>query len=413
MTASSNLSQRILRGIAIVVLTLISLLVALELGFRVFPQAIPFEACLFSPVLGGGYCDYRYQFDQPMKMAYRYKPGYVYDEPYNPSDPAVIGAQYETCAPPRDDTFQLTFTADENGFLNPSPWQDSYDIVITGDSFAQPHADVFWIDELGEQSGMSILNLGIGSWGTLSQVEAIREFGLDKNPDWVILVYFEGNDFFNAGEYMRRQESGYSWRGYILHNAKPFERLVMPNMIRYWYAKLTGGMPVHEQKCEYPMTVATEVNRFETVFVNDQIRMLGYDHDYLESAPEWDLITDALTAIDQDVTEQGANFLLVYAPSKEHVYWGRIWDETEVNLFIARTVPLKTFQEFDEHYDDQLEMLAEFATENDIQFLDLTEPLRDTMLGGTEVYHYADSHWNSAGDEVVAQAILEYIQSHE
>ena len=87
---------------------------------------------------------------------------------------------------------------DEFGFHNRTPLKDHYDIVIAGDSFTQQSAPVIWPEVLEERSGLSVYNLGMVVWSTQAEAAAVRKYGFARTPQWVVLMYFEGNDLQSA-----------------------------------------------------------------------------------------------------------------------------------------------------------------------------------------------------------------------
>ena len=404
------------RPLAIALLSFLTTMAALEIGFRLMPQFIPLEACRSSLTLAHAYCENAFRvYDRPLRLGYTFKPGYTYDGRWNPADPNVINARDATCGDIPDHTFHYVVRADDHGFVgNESPWRDHYDIVITGDSFTGNFAPVWWIDLLGQQTGMSVLNLGMEGWGPLSQVEAVRQYGLDKSPRWVVMTYFEGNDLFEVGEYTRRRESGLDWRTYQLHLVSPPERLIMPHMLRFWAESLWHMVDPEPKICRFPMTVSTNVHRFETVFFHTHIAQLSWSRERILASWEWQRATQAILALRDEVEAQGARFLLVFVPAKEHLYWSRIWDPVDIGHFLELTVPLLSYQEFTEIVDDQMELVEEFAAANNIRLLNLTgEMWRRTMLEGIEFYNYSDPHWNEAGNRLVAQLIARTILEAE
>jgi hypothetical protein len=103
---------------------------------------------------------------------------------WDPADPNLVQAGEETRPSERSDAFWWVFQTDEMGFPNSEPvWREQYDIIVTGDSFVTRFSPKTWIELLAEQTGQSILTLGASSWGPLSQVEAVKLYGLDKQPE--------------------------------------------------------------------------------------------------------------------------------------------------------------------------------------------------------------------------------------
>ena len=407
----SSRSSTIIQIVAVTLISLALIPVALEIGLRLLPQAIPLDACTTSVVLGQ-YCQWWYAYDKPLELGYTYRSGYHHEGPFNPADPAVIGAQDETCAPPRDESFTLTLNADQHGLLNPMPLADRYDIVMSGDSFSQPFSPDFWYVDLAAYTGMSTYNLGMDGWGPLSETAAIRKYGLQTNPKWVILMYFEGNDQFNVEEYQRRKDSGLSWLEYNLKDVHGLDRLILPHMLAYWMGQTRKSQSPTDKECVYPMTVYTEVNTFETIFFDVHIRALSVTRDEMEQSREWSETTEAILDLKQRVESQGGRFLLVYIPTKEHLAWGRLWESVEVNNFLARTQPPRTFVEMNQHVSDQMHLMEDFAGRNHIELLNLYYPYRKVTLRGQDLYNFADVHWNVPGNQLAARLIADYILGH-
>lgn len=411
--SSASKPRRKFRWARIGLVGLISLFAALEIGFRLVPQAIPRGACRFSLTLAHAFCDYQYQYDHPLRLGFIYKPHYGYSGPWNPANPDMIDEANEYCGTWPDQTFHYTFRTDDKGFVNnTTPWAAHYDIVVTGDSFTRPYAPVWWMDVLREQTGMSVLNLGMEGWATQSEAQAVRLYGLDKHPQWVVMLYFEGNDLFGVGEYQRRVESGMDWRTYQLHLVNPVNRLIMPHMLWYWADELHQVFYPKKAICRYPMTVATNVNRFKTVFYDVHISQLSFSREQIAATQEWKLATQTILDLRDAVTAQGGRFLLVYVPSKEHLYWARIWDTQDIGHFLELTTPLRTYQEFTEYVEAQMQIMDEFAASHQLDYLNLTGELwLHTMSEGKEYYNYADMHWNEAGNRLVGEMVAHYLMS--
>ena len=93
-------SRIVLRVVIIGGLTVFMTLIALEAGFRMMPQTIPLGACKASLTLAHSYCEYNYQYDDPLRLGYVFKaatltmaPGILPIPPLSmrPKKPAAIG----------------------------------------------------------------------------------------------------------------------------------------------------------------------------------------------------------------------------------------------------------------------------------------------------------------------------------
>jgi hypothetical protein len=217
----------VLNVVVPVVLTLLCVCAVLEVWFRIFYQTIPLEVCASDPIVANYHCKPYFVYDKPMRLAYHYRPGFKMEGWWDPAKPTMADPEAVSAPSDRSDAFWYVLHIDEMGFPNSEyNWRDSYDIVIAGDSFVSRSAPRTWIEILREQTGKSSLTLGAASWSTLNEIEAIKLYGLDKHPDWVILTYFEGNDLFNTGQYVERQESGLSWKEFDMQGVPWHRRLI-------------------------------------------------------------------------------------------------------------------------------------------------------------------------------------------
>ncbi|NJN55434.1 MAG: hypothetical protein HC804_12170 [Anaerolineae bacterium] len=129
----------------------------------------------------------------------------------------------------------------------------------------------------------------------------------------------------------------------------------------------------------------------------------------------------------QALTEaQGARLLVVFIPSKEHVLWSRVWDEVDVNNVLERTVTVRlsegdhgrllfqptylSYDQFSANQQAQEKLLSDFTNDAGIEFLNLTPLFWQKSIETGELYHYADPHWNQAGNQLAADAIADYLQ---
>lgn len=421
---------RLLRLLNILVplgLSFLAVFVTLEAAFRLFYQLIPMEVCAADPIIGTYYCQPYFEYDKPVQIGYKYKPYFRLEGMWDPANPYLANSENNTAPTDRDDAFYYVFETDEMGFPNgPIEWRDHYDVVIAGDSFTIRTAPKTWVELLGEQSGKSILTLGAPSWSTLNEVAAIKQFGLDKQPEWVILMFFEGNDLVNTGQYLERRDSGLNWRDYDLQGVSLTRRLLTPHFARYLWRRLFPDETAVPVNYRYPVAANTEVGPVETVFKDVHLLPLSADYDTLVRSDEYAAMKEGLWELKEAVEAQGARLLVVYIPSKEHVLWSRVWDDVDVNHVLERTVTVRlsagdhgrlqfdptyiSYDLFTENQQAQELLLADLTAEAGIEFLNLTPIFWQKSITEGELYHFADPHWNQAGNQLAADAIAAYLR---
>lgn len=98
-------------------------------------------------------------------------------------------------------------TLDSLGLCNPTNnYLDKIDIITLGDSFTWCTAvspEDTWTNKLSEYTGLSSYNLSRTGIGVYEYIQQLIEFGLDKNPSYVIMNIYEGNDLRDAISYYR------------------------------------------------------------------------------------------------------------------------------------------------------------------------------------------------------------------
>lgn len=408
--------------------TLLTLVVAIEVGFRLFYQLIPIEVCASDPIIGTYICQPYFVYDKPVRIGYRYTPDFKLEGLWNPANPYLANSDDSTAPTDRDDSFEYRFVTDDHGFPNePAVWQDQYDIVITGDSFMIRTAPITWIERLEQHAGQEILALGAPSWSTLNEAEAIRQFGLDKQPKYVLLMFFEGNDIINTQQYLERRESGLDWREYDMQDVSLFRRLLTPHFVTYLWQQLFPAEAEEAPDYRYPIVANTEAGPIETVFKDVHLLPLSADYETLVGSDEFTAVKSTLIALNEEVAAQGAELVVVYIPSKEHVLWSRVWDEVDVNNVLERTVTVTlsegdsgtlqweptflSYDRFSETTQAQEQLMTDFTSEAGIHFLNLTPIFWQGSIENGELYHFGDPHWNQAGNDLAADAIWDFLQS--
>jgi hypothetical protein len=410
----------------LLLLSLVTAVIALEVGLRHFYRLIPLEVCAEDFLIGNYICQPYLVYDEPIQIGYRYQPGFRFEGMWDPANPILAGAGKETRPTERNDAFWYIFETDEMGFPNREyEWRDQYDIVVTGDSFTIRTAPQTWIEILGQLTGQHILTLGAASWSTFNEVEAVKLYGLNKNPQWVILLFFEGNDIINTAQYLERRDSTLNWQEFDLQGMPPTRLLLTPHLLRFAGNKLIPDKSVTPHY-RYPITASTEVGEIKTVLKDIHLYPMSASYETLAQSDEFKAVSQALLELKTLVEGQGARFLLVYVASKEHVLWSRIWDSEDVNNILERTVTVTlskgdhgslqwepvflSYDEFNQNHMAQERLMSDFALEHDIEFLNLTPIFWQESIAHGELYHFADPHWNQAGNQLAADSIFAAMQ---
>jgi hypothetical protein len=302
---------------------------------------------------------------------------------------------------------------DVNGFRNFPPERAAYDIVALGDSFTRASGVATpWPQRLAEAAGMDVFNLGDVGVGPQAELAVLRQYGLPKQPKWVILAYFEGNDLYDAGSYAQ---------------ANPFlVARVAKHLAAQALAAGRGGEPDGAQAAvenyRYPITLKLGQAEADMVFFSGYIAWLSVSREVIESSRNYDLAGETILQMRDLSAAAGADFLLVYVPTKEHVYLPFL-KEAQAQESVYQDVPelgldAGGFLQFTsqragpelvrQHMDAQEQVMADFATAHQVDFLDLTPAFAEAAAAGAQLYYSFDTHWNQLGHDLAAQAIAEY-----
>jgi hypothetical protein len=401
--------------------------VLVEFFLRARPGFVPEPVLQWLPG-GGRYLHAAdYVLDKPVRMGYRFAPlqdRWVSFDPYDPG----VGEVWGTTGPYGEGTtepIQLHFVTDENGFLNKPPVNGKpYDIVIVGDSFLGLTAEVHWIDLLSQLSGKKVLSLGNSGWGSQAEVEALKQFGVDKGANWVVMAYFEGNDLWDAQRYEEKAASGLDWIEHDLDNATIWQTLVTPQFLRYMALKTRNAISPPDYL--YPLGLQINDQTLRLELTGQYVGVASAETDLIEQSRNLALTKGAILEARQAALDSGARFVLLYIPSEPHVYIPFLQDpallekvahnapaielsEAGYLRFAARPVDPKTLRL---HLDDQMQVLESFARQEGIEFLNLTPRFSDEAGKGVELYNYADTHWNAVGHSLAAQILADYIKKN-
>jgi hypothetical protein len=321
-------------------------------------------------------------------------------------------------SPDRDEVVaSVRFTTDAHGFRNAPPERPTYDVVALGDSFTMA-ANVAspWPQQLAETAGRHVLNLGEAGAGPQQELAILRKYGLSKQPLWVIMAYFEGNDLYDAGSYAR---------------ASP---LIITRVAWYFVTRAEAAQPTSSEESNedfashsylYPMTLTINGAELEIGFFSAYFAWATVSEDTIRQSRNYELVCETILDALELSEAAEAQFLLVYVPSKESVYLPLLdekaslarvlGDVSMLELDSARFIqfaPQPVSVELARHNTGaQASLLGEFAADHDIAFLDLSPTFQATAGAGAQLYYPYDTHWNQSGHDLAAETIAAYLEA--
>jgi hypothetical protein len=391
----------VLGNVVLLLLSLVSALGLVEILMRAFPNWVPLEVRVNPPARRiKAFIDETYNLRQSDGDLWHYMRGNIV--PLSPDQDQVIA--------------HVHMITDANGFRNSPPEKATYDIVALGDSFTRASGVATpWPQKLAENTGSDVLNLGEVGFGPQDELKVLRQYGLKKQPQWVILAYFEGNDLYDVASYEQANP-------FILFR---FGRYILNRGLEAWQERRPDTASAAAiSNYRYPITIKINHKDIEMVFFSSYISWLSLSREAIEASQNYHLVRETILRMRALSESAGANFLLVYVPSKSHVYLPYVNDpETTARIFTD--VPVIELDESGflqfrdktttpklvrQHVDDQVSLLADFAAENHIHFLNLTPIFQEEAGAGAVLYYPFDTHWNQLGHDLAAVSINEYIE---
>jgi hypothetical protein len=291
----------------------------------------------------------------------------------------------------------LTFSTDNRGFRNPS-MPDRADIALIGDSYIE---GISVSDEdtaaarLHALTGLTVANLGVAGYGTLQELTILQKYAMPLHPKLVAWFFFEGNDldddqsFENAkvadppasanSAPVVRPPAWFRWRSFVdrsftrnawLQMRHMTDGLVPNGLDTFGWFRARGGLL---EKIHFFDFYATRP------FTNYEGQRLEVTRAAFRQALEI-------------CREHGMQLVVFYIPIKFRVY-GDFCTFPKGSPCVAW------------HPWDLESRLAAVLRETGIEFVSLTEPMRDAALMGDLLYVPDDSHWNAAGHVFVAEQL--------
>lgn len=316
----------------------------------------------------------------------------------------------------------------------------TYRILFVGDSFSWAGGlegnytailEKKFEAEFGD-SRVEIINTGYDATHTGEQLKALKKYGLQYNPDLVVLAFFIGNDFFDATPWRRRINVGGSQVDIDTRTDTEialFGKLVVPFRSRlylflrdqwatyqYLQTQRQNSPPPADQSETVANQTVTDVTQTSDaeIFSYTEENISEY-YSELElyriqifnsvlansvAADQFkireDFVFSNLLAMRDLLKEKNIRFMVVAYPD---------------NIQVEESLRQVIFNQYDldpSHFqfDRPQNLLWQFCQEHQIEFYDLWSAFQAKQQEGQRPYLINDSHWNEIGNQVAAQYLF-------
>lgn len=285
-----------------------------------------------------------------------------------------------------DRKYPIDVEYDENGFRNPRG-RTRADVVLLGDSFLEaglvPAGETV-AAALESALGLTVQNLGCSGYGPQQEKVVLERYGLPLKPKVVVWFFFEGNDLLDVPRYEHARRAG----GLDPTRTRFLARSLTANLGRR--IELLAERPRGEDSDEARRRMGT-IGSTRIYFAFAGSPLTGEDRESLAKAQE------TIRSAVERTRAAGARFLLAFVPTKFRAYEGLVAFAPDTLCATWRSNELP-------------ELLARFAADAGIEWIDLTPSLRAAIRKGTMAYVVDDGHWSPSGNRIAAAAVAERLK---
>ncbi len=289
------------------------------------------------------------------------------------SQPGDITATPCTASP----VYRYDVHYDRHGFRNETDLEQA-NIAVLGDSFVEAPTiptSMTMTSILARLTGLTVANLGLSAYGPQQELGVLKRYAAPLRPSAIVWAFYEGNDFKDMARYEQRRA----------HLRDAERRHIRVEASLAWNALFALQRVV--RGCSTPPTQGLPSGMLPGP------RPIQMQFIPPPSSPGDDEI-ETLASIFRDAEAQArridSRLLIVFVPTSFRVYH---------DLVDCRDCPA-TLDDVSGPIERMLRTVSP-----DIDYLDLTGPLREAARGGRLVYRPDDTHWTDAGHQVVAEAV--------
>jgi len=318
-------------------------------------------------------------------------------------------------------------TVDSRGYRNQTD-RNQYDILVIGDSFTEGSGvsdEQVWPVLLAKKSEKAVYNLSISGGHPGTYLESLKQFGLALSAKVVLCTLYEGNDFRNSN--FDADKEGLAYNIQLFFKRSPVHRYIQDGIIRTLGPigsrradKLgeKGGPLVPLSWLPLAIPAGPDANYY-TFQIKDLLQHYVTKEEFLQSQG-CQKSFQALRKIKTICLQKNIRLVVVYAPDKSHVVLPLV-KETLAPELLHQYLSLKADDlpppvELKRTLLSRLEVeetiFADFCRQESIEFLSLTQALQQQILAGRQAYFTYDQHWTPLGQQIAAETVWQYLQSH-
>ena len=257
---------------------------------------------------------------------------------------------------------------------------------------------------------IDVINTGYPGTHTGEQLLMLKKFGLQYNPDLVILGFFAGNDFFDADPNRKRIVLNKYF--YDLDKRRELRFLGYPivaqsravHFLRHKF-EFDGNAVVAKREAEERAATTGQPVPFQNLPVETYYKVQRAKLEFFNKRTAGErfganirFIFESIQEMNELLKSRGAKFVVAIYP-----------DEFQVNPIEFEAL-VEKFQLPKEDYDLNFaqDLLKSFLESKQIPYVDMLDRFR-TEEKQRELYLFRNTHWNKAGNELAAQILYEYL----
>ena len=289
---------------------------------------------------------------------------------------------------------------DEYGFRNGPMPKGGWDVVVLGDSyveFGHDEEDTF-TSRLGALSGLTIRNLGTGSYSPFHYLILLKRYGLTPRPRYALFCFSETNDIADIRNYLLWKNNGEGYGNFNLTNKNFIQRYLMAvkDVVYAPLARLIDG----DRPAGHLVTIGIGDSRIKAVFsYKNDIR----NPDELLTLNEWKILRELLVEFKAIASANGIVPIILFFPTKAHIYAQYSTFDSDPNWMTIRDQQIAA-------KDNVETALRALGLQIGVELISLSPAFERAASEGRLLYYPFDSHWNSEGRQVAASVLAEILR---